>query len=188
MILIGAIALMLAISRTESSEPGWTFYTPYSAMGPNPAYLAFLQSKAWFEFAILGLSMLTIAQIAFRLLPPRPTWRQLMRQPGWIASLSATLVMSVLTARLGIGWALQQMLRQPGIHFSGFRMDHSVWFLGTSAQAAGAAVAASWLILRLSGRWRGEPGWVDRLGRAIGLGWIAAIPIESALEIATLLL
>jgi hypothetical protein len=35
------------------------------------------------------------------------------------------------------------------------------------------AIAAAWLILALSGRWRPERTWVDRLGCLIGLAWIA---------------
>jgi hypothetical protein len=164
------------------------FSTPYSTLGPGPAFLAFLQARTWFEFSVLGLSTLTIAQIAFRLLPPRPTWHQLMRQPGWIACLSAAPVMSILITRHWLAWAIERALGYPGLTLSAFALGPSSWFPGSSAQAAGTAVVASWLILRLGGRWRGEPGWVDRLGRAIGVAWIATIPIESALEIAAPLL
>jgi hypothetical protein len=29
-----------------------------------------------------------------------------------------------------------------------------------------------WSILVLSGRWHPEPGWIDRVGRALGMFWI----------------
>ena len=34
-------------------------------------------------------------------------------------------------------------------------------------------MAGSWLTLSLNRRWRPEPTWLDRLGRALGLYWIA---------------
>jgi hypothetical protein len=38
----------------------------------------------------------------------------------------------------------------------------------------GLAVAASWSWLAWNGRWRSEPTWTDRLGRAIGVIWIVS--------------
>ena len=38
----------------------------------------------------------------------------------------------------------------------------------------GWTVAAIWLVLVLSGRWRTERSWIDRLGRLLGVVWIAA--------------
>jgi hypothetical protein len=35
------------------------------------------------------------------------------------------------------------------------------------------AVVASWVALALARRWRPEPSWVDRAGRALGAYWIA---------------
>ena len=36
----------------------------------------------------------------------------------------------------------------------------------------GLAVLASWVTLVAGRRWRPEPSWVDRLGRALGLLWV----------------
>jgi hypothetical protein len=36
----------------------------------------------------------------------------------------------------------------------------------------GLAVLASWMTLVLGRRWRPDPGWVDRLGRAVGVFWV----------------
>jgi hypothetical protein len=36
----------------------------------------------------------------------------------------------------------------------------------------GFAVAGVWLALLLVGRWKAEPSWIDRLGRALGCLWI----------------
>jgi hypothetical protein len=50
-------------------------------------------------------------------------------------------------------------------------------FLNTALQMprwAGFVVAGAWIALALAGRWRPERSWIDRLGRAIGVFWIAA--------------
>ena len=40
-----------------------------------------------------------------------------------------------------------------------------------------AAVAVAWLTLALSGRWRPRPDWLDRAGRALGIFWLAIVPL-----------
>ena len=39
----------------------------------------------------------------------------------------------------------------------------------------GMAVAGAWSWLLLSGRWRSQPTWIDRLGRALGFYWLSMI-------------
>jgi hypothetical protein len=36
----------------------------------------------------------------------------------------------------------------------------------------GFGVVVAWITLVLVGRWRPEPTWLDRLGRAVGIVWI----------------
>ena len=38
------------------------------------------------------------------------------------------------------------------------------------------SVVVAWSALVLSGRWCAEPTWIDRAGRALGLGWIGLLP------------
>ena len=42
-----------------------------------------------------------------------------------------------------------------------------------SLSGAGTAVGAVWVSLLLGGRWKAERSWIDRLGRVIGIGWMA---------------
>ncbi len=49
------------------------------------------------------------------------------------------------------------------------------------AHHAGWAVAVSWCTLVFIGRWRPEPSWVDRWGRALGCTWIILGPMASLL-------
>jgi hypothetical protein len=41
-----------------------------------------------------------------------------------------------------------------------------------SSSKAVFSVAAAWATLRLVGGWESEKGWIDRLGRLLGLYWI----------------
>jgi hypothetical protein len=59
-----------------------------------------------------------------------------------------------------------------------FDTDH---FLNTMAMI-GVAVASSWLLLLVSGRWRPEPSWIDRSGRVLGWIWIAILPLTCWLD------
>ena len=45
---------------------------------------------------------------------------------------------------------------------------------------------AAWLVLALAGRRRPVRGWVDGLGRAIGVGWIILFVIISCFRLAYL--
>ena len=53
--------------------------------------------------------------------------------------------------------------------------DAGCWGIQMAAFSApcGFTVAAIWLLLGLSGRWRPEKSWIDRLGRLLGVVWIA---------------
>ena len=53
--------------------------------------------------------------------------------------------------------------------------DAGCWGIQVAAFSApcGFTVAAVWLLLALSGRWRPEKSWIDRLGRLLGVVWIA---------------
>jgi len=135
----------------------------------------------------------TLAILVLRFRRPRPRWIRLIRQPGFIAALvpAPVLVWRVigfasLYARVGANpSSLAAWIPR---HFNGigcfmggspgwmlFDTDH---FLNTMAMI-GAAVAASWLLLVVSGQWRPERSWIDRFGRLIGWYWIAVLPLTS---------
>jgi hypothetical protein len=45
------------------------------------------------------------------------------------------------------------------------------------AGLAGPVVVASWITIALAGVWRPAPWWADRLGRLLGIAWIALVPM-----------
>jgi hypothetical protein len=53
--------------------------------------------------------------------------------------------------------------------------DAGCWGVQVAAFSApcGFTVAVIWLLLALTGRWRPERSWIDRLGRLLGVVWIA---------------
>ena len=38
------------------------------------------------------------------------------------------------------------------------------------------AVILSWIMLRAKRSWRSEPSWIDRMGRSLGIVWVAGLP------------
>jgi len=94
----------------------------------------------------------TAALLAMRLRQPRPSWREVARQPG-LWSCVAPLV-----ALFAVPWWAYF-----GIHVPPVILPSSV--------------AIVWLALALSREWRPERSWIDRAGRVTGLIWLAtALP------------
>ena len=91
---------------------------------------------------------LTLAQPLLRLRSPRPPLGHLVRQAGFVTCVAAPVGYLVTLDFQIVG----NLIFPPS------------WFLGL-------ALLLLWRVLGIS-PWRTEPSWVDRLGRAIGWGWI----------------
>jgi hypothetical protein len=97
-----------------------------------------------------------------RLLPRRPPLRRLSRQPGTVACAAAALAMVA-----GGGIVLSM------VYFRGVRISSADAYSWPFVEARiMPAVAAAWVALAWGGRWRPEPSWIDRAGRAFGSYWI----------------
>lgn len=107
-----------------------------------------------------------VAWIVIRLRKPRPRWRRLTRQPGVSAMLAACLGWAFGLVSLFLG-CLRWFHETPGIPTLNFHNVESI-LLG------GFGVIVAWSVSVLVGCWRPEPTWIDRLGRALGVGWIAS--------------
>lgn len=124
--------------------------------------------------ATIGVSLLpwTLTFLAIRLLPPRPRVERLMCQPGMAACAAAAIVIFYgLTCRIvvDIGYRVQFPERRHGIA----EFLRNFWYI--YGLPVGPAVAVVWLGLLLGGRWRPERGWIDRLGRTLGILWITFV-------------
>jgi hypothetical protein len=106
----------------------------------------------------------TLALIPIRLVGPRPPFRRLTRQPGMMAACATMMAIAFIGLQFAagltvIGWDSTCELV----------LGYSSAFVPT---LIGLAVSVSWMTLLVGRRWRAEPSWVDRLGRALGVFWI----------------
>jgi hypothetical protein len=123
------------------------------------------------RFAVLGM----IALFFLRLRRPRPAWHKLSRQPGFVACAAAVVaalpgVVLVVSRYL---CELNPLVADP----SGGRYYVNEWTFGVHdwpiiESRISTAVLAAWGVLFVSGRWRVEPSWIDRAGRALGSYWV----------------
>jgi amino acid transporter len=116
----------------------------------------------------------SLAVLAIRLRRPRPSWRRLARQPGLVAGLA--LVAAWVVAGLFTVVHLASDNNVFGTPVGGVVTNNPGYWLQVFASVGSAlggfAVAIAWGTLALVRRWRPEAGWVDRLGRLVGVGWI----------------
>ena len=160
MILVAATALGFGGIRTYS--PAFYSY-PYTPI-PPPSWLswsAVVLSNWAFYLSPLPAAW-TLAALVLRIRPLRPSMRRLMRQPGTVALLAATILIP-----LGVVHYLLDL------HSSSW---HDVPFQYTSF-SLGCGVGTAWLMLALSMRWRAERSWIDRLGRVLGAYWIGMVAL-----------
>jgi hypothetical protein len=105
--------------------------------------------EAWLTSCLIALAP---AQMLMRLRPPRPEWRTLLRQPGFLGCCAASAGFCV-----DKGWV-------PFLRFESLSYPY----------VTAMAVLVAWAVLLGSRRCIAERSWVDRLGRLVGLGWVLA--------------
>ena len=118
-----------------------------------PGQLGFALAQDAFWLLFPSLLIASFCLICLRLIPPRPSWATLFRQPGWWACLG-----SILGAMLG-------------------HADRFFFVNPAPSVVVPAMVAVVWVVLAVSRMWRAERSWIDRAGRLLGLLWLATIPI-----------
>jgi hypothetical protein len=111
-----------------------------------------LRNFLWYTFQFVTdiLGGMTLAFFVVRLRRPRPSWRNLVRQPGFVAALA--MVFGLFWIYGLLCWLVPE------------RADPFT----TPFVAVGATVAVAWAALVCCRRWSAEPGWVDRVGRLLG--------------------
>jgi len=160
MILVAATAGGLGGIRTCSPE----FYTYQYTPIPPPQWLNWsaITFPHW-AFYVSPLPMAwTLAALVLRLRSPRPSMRRLMHQPGAVASTAATMMILI--------GAIHYLLDLHKASWHETPFEYTVFSLG-------CGVGAAWLILALGMCWRAERSCIDRLGRVLGVYWIAMVPL-----------
>jgi hypothetical protein len=156
MILVAATAGGLALTRTPLAEGFWE-----SFLGEPELHLVGVIHAV----LLLGLPLLlmwTFALVVVRLRHPRPRFRRLASQPGFVACVAAASAMTLCTLSMIPLLAWSNAFSYEQISLRSYTPE------------AGFAVAGAWLSLALGRRWRAEPGWIDRTGRGLGVTWILA--------------
>jgi hypothetical protein len=170
MILVAALAAGIALVRSTSPAD----LTP-------PASLSLSETWTYVRNVIIHLlvpgavvGMLTV--LALQLRSPRPPLWRLARQSGMVACASVALVLTIGLLGLLVIISMDFWVRQETFMVT----EHwTVPFWEIMAAHCGYGVAVAWLTLSLSGRWRSEPSWISRIGIALGVFWLAMIPIFS---------
>jgi hypothetical protein len=97
--------------------------------------------------------ILCAAFFTIRFRKPRPPAREVAQQPGTIACCAVWV--SVVAGVL------------------------TVQNLFVSAMT----VLTVWMVLLITGRWRAEKGWIDAMGRTLGVVWILALVVLARLDL-----
>ncbi len=109
------------------------------------------------------LASFSVAFVVLRFRQPRPHWRRLLRQPGTTACLAVIPILAIGASLASLSLAL---VGPPW--YGSLYSTTLVPILDPPA----TAVVAVWTLQALAGRWKAESSWIDRLGRAIGWGWV----------------
>ena len=109
-----------------------------------------------------------------RLRRPRPGVTRVFRQPG-MAACTATIVnemffVTVTMVSLFLSYLTQTM---PNLHMF-YQFNLMIWLWVLPMCIMGITISAVWIVLWMSGAWHGEPSWIDRAGRALGIYWVAS--------------
>jgi hypothetical protein len=199
LVAIGVTAVGLVWARTYwgrtiGSIPSWSWtYKPVPGwLGGDPLYESTRELiLTCFHVGATLAATWGVALVILRRVrrPGSPFWRA--RRPGALACLASTVVLALILAIQSVRPSSNDLF-EPLVGLRGevravTTFHHhdasSDWsdpldpFLNTALQmprATGFVVAGAWIALALAGRWRPERSWIDRLGRAIGVFWIAA--------------
>ncbi len=156
--------LMVLVAATGA---GLAMFRPYSASLAGPRTRHWAQHFRTIETIYGAWSFIAawwmIALLLLQYQRPHPRRGRLARRPGHSACCIAAVALVVGTVHELTRFAFRDLTGRP-LSF------HQSWV--TVSARVGPAVAGAWLLLVLSGRWKSDPGWIDRLGRLLGCCWI----------------
>jgi hypothetical protein len=146
MILVAVAAFGMA-----SMRPGWNqFQMVWAGIKRPPTWQAYAgMAQIDLTIAVLSLAM---AYVWIRLIPPRLPTSDLIRQPGM---LSFVLLI--------------------GLAFLYMALSAFVPLVAETNMIIAFALGLSWVAACRRYRSRAEPGWIEGLGRSVGVGLVVAI-------------
>ncbi len=156
--------LMVLVAATGA---GLGLFRPYLASFAGPSFqhshpsLRTIETTYGAWSCVAACWMVALLPLQYR--GPHPRRGRLARRPGHVACFVASIALVVGTLHQLVRFAFRALTLTP---FSFYQL----WI--TVSGNVASAIAGAWLILALSGRWRSDPGWIDRLGRLLGCLWI----------------
>jgi hypothetical protein len=152
MIVVAAMAAGLGLARTalpndDPRRPGLVSPIRYRV-----AYVI----QYVHDLTLPCVAMLSIAAVVLRLRRPRPGLVEMVGQPGCLACGAGVF---------GMGCVGLMALTRP------FGPMFNLFF--SLSLFNGSTVGVAWFGWWINRRWKAEPGWIDRLGRVLGVAWIA---------------
>jgi hypothetical protein len=169
MVLVAVAGLGLAMTRSYLrcfSALSWV-------VSSEPINVRVMGVREWLNAFVPPLVVLSAALGPLRFTRPVDRFRRTARRPGLAVSYAtwAALVLAL------VRWAsdLRTLLTHTLFPDVGFLSPGDIFVLRVVMMKdfIGSGVAVTWLLLWLGGGWRAEPTWVDRLGRLLGVFWIA---------------
>jgi hypothetical protein len=119
------------------------------------------------------LVLLSAALWPLRFTRPVGRYRRTARLPGLTVSYAAWV--AIVFALVRSAFDLRTSLRNTYFLNVGVLSPGDILVLRviTMTDLIGPAVGVTWLLLWLGGGWRPESAWIDRLGRLLGIFWVA---------------
>jgi hypothetical protein len=167
MAAVAAVAIGITFVRATAPDIRSFWLPPYAEYSPGTRNSNVAYGLLSYTFPFLAAW--TPALLFLRLRQPRPCLKHVLKQPGTVACVAATIAMSVellfLLPMLVFG--------SPFVQVEGL----FVWF----APEVSFAIIGGWLALALAGRVRTEPGWIDLAGRITGAVWLVCTAVDWAI-------
>jgi hypothetical protein len=171
MLLVVAVAIALCVNRMD-----WPRIQSFRNFDP------YAKIQVILEVVLPYVAIGTAALLGMRLRQPRPSFRRVAQQPGALACMVSSAALLLIACWIATTMATGRIVESSvfvyfGPNLGGHGTGTMLHYPGGMAFVAygdrvGFAVAGAWLALLLSGHWRPERTWIDRLGRATGWLWL----------------
>lgn len=191
-IVVVASAIFLALAR-------YSYRRVFQGLPPVPPLSLEVLASIWSlpstQFAMVeivgtGLVLAGVASLGLRARRPRPRWRRLIRQPGWVAGwaslVAATAAIVDHAVRCGqeLRWGLNNWDEVRETMYPLGPLAFRVTICPPSTpHFVSLAIVVAWGLLAASGRWRAERSWPDRLGCLLALGWFGLLAAVVSLDL-----
>ena len=172
MVLIAAIAAGFPLARWIRTEPRKFPGFSYTSFGAGNWL-----DHIWTLEPSCFAALLTLTLIPLRWRGPRPSAARVIRQPGAVACLAAA---GAMVAGLHADLAGESIRNISYSYAPGGSplIRTNIWYWASVVRPIPLVVIGAWSALALGGRWSPERSWIDRLGRALGVFWVAAYPVR----------